>query len=103
MMRYQEDIDNALDCTWVKRRKTPRKVRCRLVARGCFQEDMDTYDTCASTPTLVTLRVLLLLSLSRCWTVLTCGISTACMRPCLSDRLCDRLLSFTQKATVCGY
>ena len=83
----QEDIDNALDCTWVKRRKTPRKVRCRLVARGCFQEDMDTDDTFASTPTLVTFRVLLLLSLSRCWTVLTCDISTAFLHAPMFERL----------------
>ena len=76
----QEDIDNALDCTWVKCRKTPRKVRCQLVARGCFQEDMDTDGTFASTPTLVTLRVLLLLSLSRCWTVLTCDFN--CLFAC---------------------
>ena len=83
----QDDIDNALDCTWVKRRKTPRKVRCRLVARGCFQEAMDTDDTFASTPTLVTLRVLLLLSLSRCWTVLTCDISTAFLHAPMTERL----------------
>ena len=38
---------------------------------------MDTDDAFASTRTLVTLRVRLLLSLSRCWTVLTCDISTA--------------------------
>ena len=83
----QNDIDNALDCTWVKRRKTPRKVRCRPVARGCFQEAMDTDDTFASTPTLVTLRVLLLLSLSRCWTVLTCDISTAFLHAPMTERL----------------
>lgn len=59
----QDDIDNAADCRWVMRRETPHKVRCRLVAHGCFQEDMDTDDTFASTPTLVTL-LLLLLSLS---------------------------------------
>ena len=41
----QDDIDNAVDCRWAMRRKTPRKVRCRLVAHGCFQEDMDTDDT----------------------------------------------------------
>ena len=37
----QEDIDSALDCKWVKRWKTANTVRCRLTARGCFQENMD--------------------------------------------------------------
>ena len=40
----QEDMDNALDGTWVKRRKTATKVRCRLCVRGCFQETMDQDD-----------------------------------------------------------
>ena len=30
----QENIDNALDGTWVKRRKTATKVRCRMCVRG---------------------------------------------------------------------
>jgi len=71
----------------VKRRKTPCKVRCRLVARGCFQEDMDTDDTFASRPTLVTLHVLLLLSPSKCWTVLTCRISSAFLHALMFERL----------------
>ena len=83
----QDDIANAVDCRWVMCRKTPRKVRCRLVARGCFQEDMDTDDTFASTPTLVTLRVLLLLSLSRCWSMFTCDISTAFLHAPMLERL----------------
>ena len=45
----QEDIDNALDGTWVKRRKTATKVRCRLCGRGCFQETMDQDDVFART------------------------------------------------------
>ena len=92
--RSQEDIDNALDCTLVKRRKTPRRVPCRLVARGCFQDDMDTDGTVASTPTLVTFRVLLLLSLSRCWTVLTCDISTAFLHAPMFERLYMRPVEF---------
>ena len=73
----QEDIDNALDGTWVKRRNTATKVRCRLCVRGCFPEAMRQDDVFASAPTLVTLRVLLLMTLSRCWTATTCDISTA--------------------------
>ena len=83
----QEDIDNALDGTWVKRRKTATKVRCRLCVRGCFQETMDQDDVFASTPTLVTLRVLLLMTLSRCWTATTCDISTAFLHAPMTDRI----------------
>ena len=89
-MRYQLNTVHertALSCTWVKRRKKPRKVRCRLVARDFFQQDMGTDDTFPSTPTLVTLRVLLLLSLSRCWTVLTCDVSTAFLHAPMFERL----------------
>ena len=31
----QEDIDKALDCTWIKQRKTATEVRCRLCVRDC--------------------------------------------------------------------
>ena len=36
--RSQEDIDNALDCTWTKQRKTATQVECRLCVRNCVQE-----------------------------------------------------------------
>ncbi len=83
----QEDIDNALDGTWVKRRKTATKVRCRQCARGCFQETMDQDDVFAITPTLVTLRALLLMTLSRCWTATTCDISTALLHAPMTERI----------------
>ena len=57
----QEDIDSELDCKWVKRWKTANIVRCRLTARGCFQESMDQDTLFASTATLVTRRVLLVM------------------------------------------
>ena len=79
----QEDIDNALDGSWVKRRETATKVRCRLCVRGCFQETVDQDDVFASTPTLVTLRVLLLVTLSRCWT----DISTAFLHAPMTERI----------------
>ena len=83
----QEDIDNALDGTWVKRRKAATKVRCRLCVRGCFQETMDQDDVFSSTPALVTLRVLLLMTLSRCWTATTCDISTAFLHAPMTERI----------------
>ena len=67
--------------------KTATKVRCRLCVRGCFQETMDQDDVFASTPTLVTLRVLLLMTLSRCWTATTCDISTAFLHAPMTERI----------------
>ena len=83
----QEDIDNAWDGTWVKRRKTAAKVRCRLCVRGCFPETMDQDDVLASAPTLVTLRVLLLMTLSRCWTATTFDISAAFLHAPMTERI----------------
>ena len=83
----QEDIDNALDGTGVKPRKTATKVRCRLCVRGCFQETVDQDDVFASAPTLVTLRVLLLMTLSRCWTATTCESSTAFLHAPMTERI----------------
>ena len=48
---------------------------------------MDQDDVFASTPTLVTLRVLLLMTLSRCWTATTCDISTAFLHAPMTKRI----------------
>ena len=56
----QADIDNALDCTWTKQRKTTTQVECRLCVTNYVQETMDQDDVSVSTTTPVTLRVL-------CW------------------------------------
>ena len=39
----QEDIDNALDCTWTKQRKTATQVECRLCVRNCVQETINQF------------------------------------------------------------
>ena len=83
----QEDIDEALETLWVKTWKTADMVRARLVAQGCYQGELDQDSVFASTPTLVTLRVLLLMSLSRCWTMMTCDISTAFLHALMTDRV----------------
>ena len=48
---------------------------------------MDQDDVFASTPTLVTLRILLLMILSRCWTATTCDISTAFLHAPMTERI----------------
>ena len=86
----QEDIDNALDCTWTKQRKTATRVECRLCVEDCAQETIDQGDVSISTTTLVTLRVLLLMTLSRCWTATTCNISTAFLHAPMTERILIR-------------
>ena len=82
----QEDINNALDCTWTKQRKTATQVECRLCVRNCVQETMDQDDVSVSTTTLVTLRVPLLMKFSRCWTATACNISTAFLHASMTER-----------------
>ena len=86
----QEDIDNALDCTWIRQRKDATQVECRLCVRNCVQETTDQDDVSISTTTLVTLRVLLLMTLSRCWTATACNISTAFLHAPMTERILMR-------------
>ena len=86
----QEDIDNALNCTWIKQRKTATRVECRLCVEDCAQETIDQGDVSISTTTLVTLRVLLLMTLSRCWTATACNISTAFLHAPMTERILIR-------------
>ena len=83
----QEDMDNALDTRWVKVWKTATNLRVRLVTRGCFQAGMDQDDLFASTPTLVTLRILILMILSRGWICFTCDVSTAFLHAPITERV----------------
>ena len=86
----QEDIDNALNCTWIKQRKTATRVECRLCVEDCAQETTNQDDVSISTTTLVTLRVLLLITLSRCWNATACNISTAFLHAPMTERILIR-------------
>ena len=80
----QEQLDNAISTKWVKTGKPDGSVLCRLVVRGFDQKVDDLDDTFASTPSLVTLRVLLTLAAAFNSTV-TCGdISTAFLHALIS-------------------
>ena len=48
---------------------------------------MNQDDVSASAPSLVTIRILLLMTLSRCWTVTTCCISTAFLHAPMTGRI----------------
>ena len=83
----QEQYDSAIDLRWVKRWKTESELRMRLVARGCFQDDekLDTDTLFASTPSLVTLRLMLTLAIARGWFISLADISTAFLHAALLE------------------
>ena len=74
-----EQINEALDCRWVKVWKNETDLRCRVVVRGCFQnvEKNEEDNLFASTPSLVTMRLLLCMALARNWGITLGDVSTA--------------------------
>ena len=83
----QEDIDNAIGVRWVKRWKTDVELRMRLVVQGCFQDSssIDVDSIYASTPSLVTLRLLLVMALARSWEISLADISTAFLHAAIEE------------------
>ena len=71
-----ESIDSAMDFTWVHRWKGS-DIRSRLCVRGFKQNVTDLDDTFASTPTLIILKVLLVLALALGWSIFTYDVTTA--------------------------
>ena len=61
----------------------------RLVARGCFQEasKLDSDTLYASTPSLVTLRLMLTLAIARGWAISLADISTAFLHALLTEKV----------------
>ena len=61
-----EQVNGAPDCRWVKVWKNETDLRCRVVVRGCFQnvEKNEEDNLFASTPSLVTMRLLLCMAMS---------------------------------------
>eukprot|EP00439_Symbiodinium_sp_Y106_P041349 s1009_g5.t1 len=75
----EEQVNEALDCRWVKVWKNEIDLRCRVVVRGCFQsvEKNEEDNLFASTPSLVTMRLLLCMAMSRNWGMTLGDVSTA--------------------------
>ena len=63
-----ETVKNAISTRWVYRWKGDT-VRSRLVCRGFTEEVADLDDTYASTPLLVMVKLLILVSLSASWAI----------------------------------
>ena len=80
-----EKVASAMSTKWVKRFKGD-SVRCRLVARG-FDQVSDADDNFASTPSLVTLKLLLLLAIAKDWYILAGDVSTAFLHALMTDEV----------------
>ena len=85
----QEQIDGALDCRWVKVWKSEDELRCRVVVRGCFQnvEKSEEDNLFASTPSLVTMRLLLCMALARNWGITMGDVSTAFLHALMNEEV----------------
>ena len=85
----EEQQRSAMDLKWVKRWKSESEMRMRLVACGCFQEDekLDSDSLFASTPSLLTLRLMLALVIARNWSCALADISTAFLRAPLTEEV----------------
>eukprot|EP00439_Symbiodinium_sp_Y106_P042053 s9065_g5.t1 len=85
----QEQIDGALDCRWVKVWKSEDELRCRMVVRGCFQnvEKSEEDNLFVSTPSLVTIRLLLCMALARNWGITMGDVSTAFLHALVNEEV----------------
>ena len=82
------------DCTdeqvrWVKVWKNETDLRCRVVGRGYFQnvEKNKEDNLFASTPSLVTMRLLLCMTMSRNWGITLGDVSTAFLHAAMSGKV----------------
>ena len=66
-----EQVNEAVDCRRVKVWKNETDLRCRVVVRGCFQ-NVEKNNLFASTPSLVTMRLLLCMAMPRNWGIGRC-------------------------------
>jgi hypothetical protein len=74
-----ETVKTAISTRWVHRWKGD-SVRSRLVCRGFTEEVADLDDTYASTPLLVMVKLLILISLSTSWTISFWDVGAAFLR-----------------------
>ena len=80
-----EQLENAISTKWVKRAKGDG-VKCRVCVRG-YDQEVDPDDTYASTPSLITLKLLLTLAVAHGWHILAGDVSTAFLHALLTDEV----------------
>ena len=61
-------------------------VKCRVCVRG-YDQEVDPDDTYASTPSLITLKLLLTLAVAHGWHILAGDVSTAFLHALLTDEV----------------
>ena len=89
-----ETVKTAISTRWVHRRKGAT-VRSRLVCRGFTEEVADLDDTYASTPLLVMVKLMILVSLSTSWTISFWDVGTALLHvPVTTDIYVVPLLEY---------
>ncbi|CAE7938227.1 unnamed protein product [Symbiodinium sp. KB8] len=84
-----EQINAALDCRWVKVWKGENELICRGVVRGCVQnveKSGEEANLSASTPLLVTMRLLLCMAMARNWGITLGDASTAFLHAAMSGK-----------------
>ena len=79
-----EQLQNAISTKWVKRAKGG--VKCRVCVRG-YDQEVDPDDTYASTPSLITLKLLLTLAVAHGWHILAGDVSAAFLHVLLTDEV----------------
>ena len=67
-----EQLENAISTKWVKRAKGDG-VKCRVCVRG-YDQEVDPDDAYASTPSLITLKLLLTLAVARTYLLETSAL-----------------------------
>ena len=80
-----DQLQNAISTKWVKRAKGDG-VKCRVCVRG-YDQEVDPDDTYASTPSLITLKLLLTLAVAHGWRILAGDVSTAFLHALLTDEV----------------
>ena len=80
-----DQLQNAISTKWVKRAKGDG-VKCRVCVRG-YDQEVDPDDTYASTPSLITLKLLLTLAVAHGWHILAGDVSTAFLHALLTDEV----------------
>ena len=78
-----EQLKKVIKSRWVFRWKGD-EIRARLCAKG-YSQDITNMDTFASTPLLLTLKILLLVALARGWKILFGDVSTAFLHALLGE------------------
>ena len=99
----EEALSEAISTRCAIVRKSDGTVRCRIVVRGYTQQVDDRDELFASTPSLTTLKLLLMLSSAFGWRIATGDVSTSFLHAAVDgDIMSSHLWSTTRKEMCSG-